>query len=109
MCIKKIGLFYGLSVSLRYALREASDLIKVAVNSKLTIFNRVSLSYTGNEQVIAGRGKDGEDTIRVSIAFSKKENFVTEFVNNYNYYIDKLIETNEFDYKYGEWKSIQEL
>lgn len=138
---KKIGLFYGLSVSLRYALREASDLIKVAVNSNLTIFNRVSLSYTGNEQVIAGtgkhgyimsipelkklfkeneitamyttenmqNGKDGEDTVRVSIAFSKKENFVTEFVNNYNYYIDKIIETNEFNYKHGEWKSIQEL
>lgn len=138
---EKIGLFYGLSVSLRYALREASDLIKVADNSNLTIFNRVSLSYTGNEQVIAGtgkhgyimsipelkklfkeneinamyttenmqNGKDGNDTIRVSMVFSKKESLVGEFVNHYNHYTDKLIETKEFDYKHGEWRSIQEL
>lgn len=46
---KEIGLFYGLSVSLRYALRESSDLIKIADNSNLTIFNSVSLLYKGNE------------------------------------------------------------
>ena len=138
---KEIGLFYGLSVSLRYALRESSDLVKIADNSNLTIFNRVSLSYKGNEQIIAGTGKhgyimsipeikglfdkneitamyttenmqsgkDGEDTIRVSIAFSKQQDIVTEFVNNYNCLVDKLVETNDAVYTHGEWKNIQEL
>lgn len=52
-----IGMFYGLSVSLRYALRTAADVIKVALNSDIVTFNRISLSYNGNEQVKAGTGK----------------------------------------------------
>lgn len=54
-------------------------------------------------------GKDGEDTIRVSIAFSKQQDIVTEFANNYNCLVDKLVETNDAVYTHGEWKNIQEL
>lgn len=53
----QIGMFYGLSVSLRYALREAKDLLKVANNSEIVVLNRISLSFNGNEQIKAGTGK----------------------------------------------------
>lgn len=54
---QSIGMFYGLSVSLRYALRTAADVVKVALNSDIVAFNRISLSYNGNEQIKAGTGK----------------------------------------------------
>lgn len=54
---KKIGLFYGLSISLRYALREAKDIKKIAQNSDIVIFNRISLSYGKTLKIEAGTGK----------------------------------------------------
>lgn len=55
--IGSIGLFYGLSVSLRYALRHSADLIKVAENSGLVMLNRLSMSRRGDEERVAGTGK----------------------------------------------------
>lgn len=54
---KGIGMFYGLSISLRYALRKADDIVKVALQSELVVLNRLSLSYEGDIQIKAGTGK----------------------------------------------------
>lgn len=42
---KKLSLFYGLSVSVRYAVREAEDLIETAEATELSIYNRLSMTY----------------------------------------------------------------
>lgn len=55
---REFSLFYGLGVSMRYALRNARDLIAIAERSELAIFNR--LSFTRNEQMVKmiyGTGK----------------------------------------------------
>lgn len=54
---KVFGLFYGLSVSLRYALREAGDLVKVSKSSDIVILNRISMAYGDNRRIEAGTGK----------------------------------------------------
>lgn len=54
---QRIGLFYGLSISLRYALRQAKDIQKIAENSDIVIFNRISLSYEKTLKIEAGTGK----------------------------------------------------
>ncbi len=54
---KDIGLFYGLSISLRYALREAQDLIDAANNSGIVILNRLSLARGKTRKIEAGTGK----------------------------------------------------
>ncbi len=52
-----ISLFYGLSVSLRYALRSAEDLLKIGQQSELAIFNRISLSRGNTIKSTVGTGK----------------------------------------------------
>ena len=55
---KKISLFYGLSVSVRYAARDAEDLIKVADLSELSMYNRLSLTYDKQTLIsVYGTGK----------------------------------------------------
>lgn len=55
---KKIALFYGLSVSVRYAVRKAEDLVRAAELSELSMYNRLSLTYD-NETLVSvyGTGK----------------------------------------------------
>lgn len=55
---KKLSLFYGLSVSVRYAVRDADDLIETAKSTELSLYNRLSMTY-GNEtlQAVYGTGK----------------------------------------------------
>lgn len=55
---RNIGLFYGLSVSLRYAFRKAKDIERVVNNCDVTIFNRLSMSYDEDRNVLAGTGKE---------------------------------------------------
>ena len=55
--IDDLAMFYGLSVSMRYALRTASDLIKIANRTKLSIFNRLSFSLGDTIQSTVGTGK----------------------------------------------------
>lgn len=55
---KKLSLFYGLSVSVRYAVRDALDLIEVAEASELSIYNRLSMTLDEKTQVsVYGTGK----------------------------------------------------
>lgn len=55
---KQIDLFYGVSVSLRYALRNAMDLVKIAECAQLSIYNRLSLTYDNETMVsVYGTGK----------------------------------------------------
>lgn len=55
--VEKLALFYGLSVSLRYALRTTDDILKIAKKSELSIFNRISLSYKETIKSTVGTGK----------------------------------------------------
>lgn len=55
---KKIALFYGLSVSVRYAVRDAEDLINVADLSELSMYNRLSLTRDRDTLIsVYGTGK----------------------------------------------------
>lgn len=54
---QELALFYGLSVSLRYALRTSEDLLKIAQKSELAIFNRLSFSYGDTIKSTVGTGK----------------------------------------------------
>ena len=54
----RLALFYGLSVSIRYAIRNAEDLVKIAKKTDLSIYNRLSLTFDGETKVnIYGTGK----------------------------------------------------
>ena len=53
-----IGLLYGLSVSLRYAFRNADDMRKVVNACDIAIFNRLSMSYKEDTMILAGTGKE---------------------------------------------------
>lgn len=55
---ENISLFYGLSVSVRYAVRCAYDLVNVAEIAELSIYNRLSVTF-GNETMVDvyGTGK----------------------------------------------------
>lgn len=56
--MKTIDLFYGLSVSVRYAVRDAMDLVAVADCAALSIYNRLSLTYEDKTAVLVyGTGK----------------------------------------------------
>lgn len=56
---KRFSLFYGVSVSIRYAVRDALDLVKVANASELSIYNRLSLTYDDDTFVsVYGTGKN---------------------------------------------------
>lgn len=55
---KRIALFYGLSVSVRYAVRDASDLVEAADLTDLSIYNRLSLTFDEKTLVsVYGTGK----------------------------------------------------
>ena len=57
--IKNAALFYGLSVSVRYAVRDAADLVNIADQTSLSIYNRLSLTYDNQTAVlIYGTGKN---------------------------------------------------
>ena len=56
--IRSSALFYGLSVSVRYAVRDAADLVNIADQTSLSIYNRLSLTYDHQTAVlIYGTGK----------------------------------------------------
>jgi len=52
-----LSLFYGLSVSLRYALRKTEDILKICNVSDLFLSNRLSLSFADTFTQIYGTGK----------------------------------------------------
>lgn len=54
---KVLDLFYGLSVSIRYAVRQSQDLIDTAKISRLSIYNRLSMSFGGTITDSYGTGK----------------------------------------------------
>lgn len=136
----KLSLFYGLSVSVRYAVRDAEDLIETAEASELSIYNRLSMTYdeetlvsvygTGKCVYIVSlpklirrikekglwakyctanmqRNKDGEHTVRASLAISAKHDVLDEFTTRYNECVDKSIHIDGVEK--GEWKDIAEL
>ena len=55
---KKLSIFYGVSVSIRYAVRDAMDLVDVANIADLSMYNRLSVTF-GNETCVSiyGSGK----------------------------------------------------
>ncbi len=53
----RLSLFYGLSVSIRYAVRTAADLVRMAEISDLSVYNRLSLSYGDAFCNVYGTGK----------------------------------------------------
>ena len=55
--VEHLSLFYGLSVSMRYALREADDIVKIANKSDLVILNRLSMIYGDTVKLTYGTGK----------------------------------------------------
>lgn len=55
---KKLSLFYGLSVSVRYAVRDMSDLIQMADISELSVYNRLSVTFDSDTRAeVYGTGK----------------------------------------------------
>lgn len=55
---KDLSLFYGLSVSVRYAVRRAEDLVEVAESVELSIYNRLSMTFNSETLVsVYGTGK----------------------------------------------------
>lgn len=137
---KKLSLFYGLSVSVRYAVRNAEDLIETAETTELSIYNRLSMTYGGETLVsVYGTGKsvytvslprlvdgikkkglyakyctanmqhdkDGEHTVRASIAISAKKDVLDEFIARYDECIDKSVHIKGIDK--GKWKNLEEL
>lgn len=136
----KLSLFYGLSVSVRYAVRDAKDLIETAETAELSIYNRLSMTY-GDETLVSvygtgksvymvslpklveqieekglcakycranmQRDKDGENTVRASIAISAKKDVLDEFTDRYDECIDKSVCIEGIEK--GEWKDLKEL
>lgn len=55
---KHISLFYGVSVSIRYAIRNAVDLVEAADVSGLCIYNRLSVTFDNDTHIsVYGTGK----------------------------------------------------
>lgn len=137
---KEISLFYGLSVSVRYAVRNASDLVKVAMASELSIYNRLSVTFDDETMVsVYGTGKnvyivslpelikemeekgifaryctanmqykrDGKNTVRVSVAFSRYQDVLGKFIGIYDECIGKSIQIPGIEK--GEWKDLKKL
>lgn len=137
---KNISLFYGLSVSVRYAVREAADLVEVAEAAELSIYNRISMTFDSKTMVsIYGTGKcvyivslpelsgllskagffakyctanmqygrDGDNTVRVSVAISKDSDLLGRFITEYNACVDKSIQIEGIEK--GRWKDLSEL
>ena len=55
--VPRLALFYGLSVSIRYAVRKANDLVEAARYSDLCVYNRLSLSLEEDKCLVYGTGK----------------------------------------------------
>ncbi|MBO6291444.1 MAG: hypothetical protein J6N51_04190 [Selenomonas sp.] len=55
--VPRLALFYGLSVSIRYAVRQANDLVEAAKYSDLCVYNRLSLSLEDDKNLVYGTGK----------------------------------------------------
>lgn len=55
---KKLSIFYGVSVSVRYTVRNALDLVKAADMTELSMYNRLSVTFD-NETLVSvyGTGK----------------------------------------------------
>ena len=53
----RLSLFYGLGVSVRYAIRGPEDLINLAEISELQVYNRISFSYEDTIEGVYGTGK----------------------------------------------------
>lgn len=53
----RLALFYGVSVSIRYAIRHSKDLIDIAKHSDLSVYNRLSLSLGDDVTTVYGSGK----------------------------------------------------
>ena len=137
---EKLALFYGLSVSVRYAVRDADDLIETAESTELSIYNRLSMTYddetlvsdygTGKKVYIVSlpklvelikekgfyakyctanmqRNKDGEHTVRASIAISADQNLLERCIAEYDMCVEKasMIEGVEK----GDWKDLADL
>ena len=137
---RNLSLFYGLGVSIRYAVRTASDLIDAADSTELSIYNRLSLTFD-NESLVSVYGtgksvyivslprlveglqekgffakyctanmqheKDGRNTVRASVAISKHQNFLDDFIREYDACIDKSIHIEGIEK--GEWKDLGDL
>lgn len=54
---RSLALFYGLSVSMRYALRQSEDILSIAKITKLSVYNRLSFSYGNTYSTVYGTGK----------------------------------------------------
>lgn len=135
-----LSLFYGLSVSVRYAVREAEEIVEAAMLSDLSIYNRLSVTFE-NETLVSVYGtgksvyiislpqlvqglkkqglcakyctanmqheKDGQNTVRVSIAISKSDNKLCEFIKIYDECIEKSICIPGVET--GEWRDLEGL
>lgn len=53
----RLGLFYGLSVSIRYAIRVSQDILDMADVCDFQMYNRLSLSYGNTFKNVYGTGK----------------------------------------------------
>ncbi len=138
---RKLALFYGLSVSVRYAVRGGvNDILKAAEASELSIYNRLSMTFNAGTLVsVYGTGKsiyivslpdlveslkekgfyakyctanmqydrDGENTVRASIAISAERNVVETFIAEYDECIDKSFGIDGVEK--GVWKDLGEL
>lgn len=135
-----IDLFYGVSVSIRYAVRQAYDLVKMAKQAQLSIFNRLSLTYEDSTKIsVYGSGKsvytvslkelveelekenifakyceanmqvnkDGNDTIRVSVAIAKDTDILDKFIYEYERCVDKSLGIKGVEK--GQWKDLRTL
>ena len=132
-----ISLFYGLSVSYRYALRKSSDLVAMAKNCRLLTANRLSLSAGDTFTKIYGSGKsvyiislpelkehiksnhlkavyctenmqfgkDGEGSLRASIAIAESDDYINSFINEYNHCV-RMINGEDAE---GIWKPLELL
>lgn len=53
----RLDLFYGLSVSIRYAIRSSEDIVNMADLCDFQMYNRLSLSYGDTQTNVYGTGK----------------------------------------------------
>lgn len=136
----RLSLFYGLSVSIRYAVRTADDLLEVAEAAELSLYNRLSMTFGDKTQVsVYGSGKsayiislpefieglkkknlrakyctanmqynkDGENTVRASVAISADTEVLDKFIAEYDACVDKSIQIEGVEK--GEWKDLDKL
>ncbi len=135
----RLSMFYGLSVSIRYAVRSVKDLIRMTDVCDLQIYNRLSLSYGDTFSAVYGTGKtvyiislpqlveelekigayakyctanmqkgrDGQHSVRVSLAISRNPETVEKFISEYEGCVGKAAAYEELEK--GEWKELRTL